>query len=237
MCLDIDDTLLDNAAPARMAIAELLGSDDCWPAWRKVTDYHYARFMAGEIDFDTMRTDRTREFFADRGEQMSEAEVTHWDNRRIQVMSTAWRLYDDTQPCLEWLRSVGLTVVAVTNAASAYQRRKLAGVGLADAFDHLLIAEELGMAKPDPEIFHAACAAAGVHPWETVHVGDRLDLDAIGAYEAGLHGVWLNRPELAAERDTGQRVPQGVSVIEDLTELPGLIAGKLAFLSSMQSLN
>ncbi len=67
-------------------------------------------------------------------------------------------------------------------------------------------------------IFHTACARLGFPPAEVAHVGDRLDLDAIAARDAGLAGVWLNR--------TGPvdgTLPGGVSMITGLDLLPELL--------------
>jgi len=219
-CLDIDDTLVDYVASGRAGLAALVGHDRSWAHWARLTELHYDRFIAGEVDFDRMRLERTRAFFAELGEPLSDAEVAVREARRVDAMRGAWRLFDDALPCLHLLRSAGLMLAAVTNAPSAHQRGKLATVGLVDAFDVLVIAEEVGMAKPDPAIFHLACTRLGVRPDQTVHIGDRLDLDALGAVDAGLYGVWLDRAATA----TAAPVPPGVHVINGLLELPDLIA-------------
>lgn len=51
--------------------------------------------------------------------------------------------------------------------------------------------EVLGCRKPDPRIFHAAAAALGVEPADTVVVGDSLPRDMAGARAAGMRHVWL----------------------------------------------
>ena len=217
MCLDIDDTLLDNAASSRLGLVALVGNDAGWPVWQRASEQAYERFVAGEIDFDGMRIARTRAFFAAFGEDIGEAEAERREARRLAAMHHAWRLFDDAVPCLDWLRASGLRIAVVTNAPSAYQREKIASLGLADAFDAVVISGECGAAKPDPRIFQAACSALGTHPREVVHVGDRLDTDAAGACRAGLHGVWLNR---SGRADTP---PENVRTITCLAELPELL--------------
>jgi HAD superfamily hydrolase (TIGR01549 family) len=69
----------------------------------------------------------------------------------------------------------------------------LGAIGLARHFGASLAAHSFGSAKPDPAIFHAACAALGVLPAEAVYVGDDLQLDVVAAQNAGLRGVWINR--------------------------------------------
>lgn len=217
MCLDIDDTLLDNAASSRLGLVALVGNDAGWPVWQRASEQAYERFVAGEISFDGMRTARTRAFFAAFGEDVGQAEAERREARRLAAMHHAWRLFDDAVPCLDWLRASGLRTAVITNAPGEYQREKIASLGLADAFDAVVISGECGIAKPDQRIFQEACTALGAHPWEVVHVGDRLDTDAAGACRAGLHGVWLNR---SGRADTP---PGNVRTITRLAELPELL--------------
>ncbi|MBA8926036.1 putative hydrolase of the HAD superfamily [Kutzneria viridogrisea] len=222
VCLDIDDTLIDYGGSVRSVLSAMIGRDDAWPAWQRTTDEHVARVISGECDYDTMRRERTRAFFADLGECLDDAEVDRREQYRLDAMEQSWRVFEDTLPCLDWLRATGIKVAAVTNASGPHQRAKIAAVGLSEFFDEVVIAGELGVAKPDPAIFRTACLDLGVDLAETVHVGDRLDLDAIGARDAGMHGVWLNR--------TGESgpAPSGVSTISSLAELPELIVCELS---------
>lgn len=228
VCLDIDETLVDYVTSSRMALIALMGHDDAWASWSRLTDAHYDRYIAGEVDFDTMRWERTRQFFMDHGEVLDDAEVIDRERRRQNALRDAWCLFEDAIPCVEWIRSSGLRLAAVTNAAGRYQRGKLAALGLTDLFDKIVISGEIGAAKPDPVIFHSACVALGVAPHEAVHVGDRLDLDAVGAHDAGMYGVWLDRfsRRTCPRRGNPGPVPEGISVIGSLSELPALLAGR-----------
>ncbi|HBI68488.1 MAG TPA: hydrolase [Massilia sp.] len=95
--------------------------------------------------------------------------------------------YDDVLPGLLRLKSRVL-LGSVTNGNADLQI-----IGLAHHFQASVSAPQFGRAKPDPAIFHAACAALGVAPQEAVYVGDDLILDVQGAQRAGLRGVWMNR--------------------------------------------
>lgn len=225
VCLDVDDTLVDYGTSMRAGLRELLGADDAWADWCALTERYYPRFISGEIDFDTMRRQRTKEFFATRGEVLDDGEVVAREERRMAAMQRAWQLFDDALPCLRALRAGGFRLAAVTNAAGEHQRGKLRTLGLDGAFDVLMISDEVGVAKPDAGIFHAACAALDISAGQTVHVGDRLDLDAEAAHAAGLHGVWLDRSRRGAM--SGRHALHGVggvTVISELSELPGLVA-------------
>ena len=56
-------------------------------------------------------------------------------------------------------------------------------------FPYLLCSAELGLEKPDPLLFRAACRIAGVSAHEAVHIGDDVEKDVAGASRAGLVGL------------------------------------------------
>ena len=220
VCLDIDDTLVDFTSSARRAVCDLIGRDDMWTRWQRTTDEHVARVVSGELSYDAMHRTRTKAFFADLGALLDDDVVAALEERRCTQLRTTWGLFADAIPCLDWLRAAGFKLAAVTNASGRHQRAKLAGLGIARFFDTLVIAGELGAAKPDPVIFHTACARLDVPPSEAMHVGDLLDTDALGARDAGLHGVWLARDALVPTPEPG------IQTIETLADLPELLVSE-----------
>ncbi|WP_370950399.1 HAD family hydrolase [Amycolatopsis sp. cg5] len=222
VCLDIDDTLIDCTAAIRFTLGALTGRPDMWPLWDLITEEHVAMVVAGEIDYATMHHRRTACFLAEMGVLAAAEDVADFERRRRELLARSFRLFDDVLPCLDWLRAAGVLIAAVTNASGVHQRRKIADLGLASYFDHVAIAGELGVAKPHPVMFHSVCHAAGCAPADTVHVGDKLDTDAIGAHNAGLGAVWLDRD------DTGHPAPDGVHTIRGLDELPELLVSEFA---------
>ncbi|TDP97754.1 putative hydrolase of the HAD superfamily [Labedaea rhizosphaerae] len=222
VCLDIDDTLIDFTASARTALHGMIGRDDLWPRWQQLTDEFVRRVVAGDLDYQQMRCARTKAFFADLGNHLADDEVDAMEQRRLSEMNRAWTLFEDALPCLDWLRAAGLAIAAVTNASGPHQHAKLADTGLTRFFDAVLIAGECGVAKPDPGIFHAACAQLGTTPATTAHVGDRCDVDAHGARNAGLHGIWLDRSGAGVATARAE----GLLAITGLDELPELLVSE-----------
>jgi putative hydrolase of the HAD superfamily len=95
--------------------------------------------------------------------------------------------YDDVLPGL--LRLKGRVLVGSISNGNA----DLQAIGLSHHFKVSVAAHQLGCAKPDAAIFHAACKELGVAPEDAVYVGDDVLLDVKGAQQAGLRAVWLNR--------------------------------------------
>ena len=98
-------------------------------------------------------------------------------------------LYDDVLPGLARL-AARCRLVAVSNGNAELHR-----VGLDRFFAGSVSARLHGVAKPDPSIFRAACAAAGAAPHQVLHLGDDLDTDVAGALAAGLQAGWICRPD------------------------------------------
>jgi putative hydrolase of the HAD superfamily len=90
------------------------------------------------------------------------------------------------------LRERGCKLGIVTNGFAATHHEKVDRLGLRPYVDALFLADEMGMVKPDPEIFRHACRTLGSEPARTAMVGDRYDRDVVGAAEAGLFTVLID---------------------------------------------
>ncbi len=104
-------------------------------------------------------------------------------------------LYQDVLAALARWRD-RYRLVVVTNGNADVDR-----IGIGHFFSARVASHELGVGKPDPRIFHEACAQIGVAPSRTLHVGDDLALDVAGARAAGLHAAWLRRPDIHGSGD------------------------------------
>ncbi len=146
-----------------------------------------------------------------------------------------FNVYADVPEVLATLNAHGVRVVVVSNWDAALPRvLRDAGValgagGLGDVgsgglgragwVDGVVTSAAVGAAKPDPRVFHAALALAGVSARRALHVGDSLEHDVAGARAAGVAAVWLCRGEPPAQA----RTPAGVPRIASLAELPALV--------------
>jgi FMN hydrolase / 5-amino-6-(5-phospho-D-ribitylamino)uracil phosphatase len=65
--------------------------------------------------------------------------------------------------------------------------------GIAHLFAGHITAISAGAAKPDGRIFARLAEAAGVAPEQILHIGDDPHADVVGATQAGMHAVWINR--------------------------------------------
>jgi putative hydrolase of the HAD superfamily len=108
----------------------------------------------------------------------------------------------------------------VTNGPTEVQRAKLELLGIDRLVDFVLVSEEFGVAKPDPEIFREALRLAGVSPMEAIFVGDSVEFDMAGAHAAGIPTVWVNR-QLRPWTEVGPPPTRRIQSLADLLRLLG----------------
>jgi HAD superfamily hydrolase (TIGR01509 family) len=115
---------------------------------------------------------------------------------------------------LEEARQLGRTVSLLSNLAPynqlAIDRKWPHFFG---ATHHNFYSYELGLHKPDPEIFRAACAALRAEPAECVFLDDLAE-NVEGAREAGLKGLRFANDRIPEIRETIGLSP-GVSATTD----------------------
>ena len=90
------------------------------------------------------------------------------------------------------LRERGYKLGLVTNGFAATHQDKIDRLGLRERMDAFFLADEVGMVKPDPELFRHACRVLGSEPARTAMVGDRYDRDIRGAHGLGMFTVLID---------------------------------------------
>ncbi|MEU1333812.1 HAD family hydrolase [Streptomyces sp. NPDC005865] len=227
---DIDDTIFDYARAdsagmrAHLTAEGLLeryeSAERALELWRRLTERHWARFGAGEVAFEQQRRDRVRDFLD--APALSDPDADAWFTRYVGHYEAAWSLFPDTVATLEALAGDYRQAV-LSNSALVVQDRKLTILGVRAHFEAVLCAADLGVSKPAAEAFLAVCTHLGLEPAEIAYVGDQPEIDARGARDAGLVGIWLDR------NGTAGHGPSGVHRITRLSELPALLRADTRF--------
>lgn len=111
----------------------------------------------------------------------------------------------------------------ITNGPVAHQMEKAETLGLSRWFapESIVVSGAVGVAKPDPRIFHIACERLGTRPEDCVYVGDSFASDVVGATSAGMPVVWFNHRH--REAPAGPGVPSPDWVVEDEEGLLALL--------------
>ena len=91
--------------------------------------------------------------------------------------------------------------------------------GVVELFGTIVVSDEIGWRKPRRDIFDAALGRLGVRADEALFVGDRADMDVLGAQQIGMDAAWINRD--------AEPLPPGIAKptyeIRDLAELATIL--------------
>jgi putative hydrolase of the HAD superfamily len=133
------------------------------------------------------------------------------------TFNTRDTVFPDAEPALAEL-SRGFALVLLTNGPSDLQRHKLTQSGLEPYFSEVAISAELSLGKPNPAVFEAALRSLGGIEAAAAMVGDNRERDVLGAMNAGIRSVWIDRP-------TGPHCegPQADLTVRSLGELARLL--------------
>ena len=129
---------------------------------------------------------------------------------------------EGARPALEILIQRGYTLALVSNTMrtpGATLRTLLERFRLLGCFKHTTFSDEVGVRKPDPEIFTLTLRAVGGEAEAAVHVGDDAVLDVQGARAAGMRAIQVTS---APRRAPAAQRPD--EAIPRLAALPEAIA-------------
>ncbi|HYG08204.1 MAG TPA: HAD-IA family hydrolase [Stenotrophomonas sp.] len=199
--LDLDDTLWP-FAPIGARIDQVLHD------WMRV----HSPVTAARFDLAGMRELRERSF-ADNPHlhhdlsalrRLTLQQALELSGGDVSLVEAAYEVFYAARNRVECypdaLDALARIAARVPVAALSNGNADLARIGLDHHFVFQLGSREHGAAKPQASIFHAACARLGVAPAQVLHVGDHVDMDVVGALDAGLRACWINRTEVSWPR-------------------------------------
>ncbi len=198
--LDADDTLFDFRRAESVALEESLAAfgytaplDEYLGAFHRINAEVWRAYEAGTSTSQEIRVKRFVLLLSELGH--------HADPHALSAMyvtrlGQAAFLLPGARDLLDALHGV-VTLGLVTNGISEVQRSRLALSGVGDFFDSVTISDEVGVQKPDPEIFRIALEslrATGGTPAgdRVIMIGDGLHSDIRGAAAAGIDSCWFN---------------------------------------------
>lgn len=123
-------------------------------------------------------------------------------------------VFPEVPDTLQLLHHAGYRLAIVSNWQRGL-RHFCADLGIADMFEHIVASAEVGIEKPNPQIFHDTCHRMQIEPHRTLHVGDSVLDDIEGARSAGMQALLVRRGESG--------LSEGIPTIASLDVLPGAL--------------
>ena len=128
----------------------------------------------------------------------------------------------DAGAAFDRLEQANVLIGVLTNGGEKQTRMLLESAGLEERVAETVCVEEIGLYKPHPAVYRHAAERLGVEPRRITHIAAHA-WDVLGAREAGLDAVWIDRLEREWPFPKGK--PRS-RVAHDLVEAAALVAAK-----------
>ena len=199
---DLDHTLWDFEANSRQTLEELYHSmqleskginnfDLFYKNYLVHNDKLWDRYRNGFIKVDELRWKRmwlTLLDFKIANEPLArEMGVVFLD-----LLPTRKILFPYTIEILDYLTGKNYQLHLITNGFEKTQHSKLKHSGLARYFNEVITSEASNSLKPHKEIFDYAFQKTGALQNESIMIGDTIEVDILGAVNAGIDQVHVN---------------------------------------------
>jgi putative hydrolase of the HAD superfamily len=148
---------------------------------------------------------------------------------RVRALRADTRLRADAVTALTAIKERGLRTGVISDCTHELPAF-LPSLPVAPLLDARVFSVELGVCKPDPAIYQAACEQLGVDAEDCVYVGDGGSRELSGAAAVGMTAVRLDAPDLADhlvfDKDaafTGPSVTTLTDVVALIDRVPALV--------------
>lgn len=199
LLLDVDDTLYDQLKPFEDAYQMVFSHYDAPIDQLFIKSRYYSEEVFdlvndGKMDQHEMHIYRMSKAFSFLGFKITKEEAqlfqSHYEQnqRKIEIAPEMRKLLNEA-------KSQGLTLGIITNGPTEHQSNKIKQLKLTDWVqkDNIFISDELGIAKPNIEIFRVVEQKMGIDRENSYYIGDSYRNDVVGAKAAGWHAIWVNR--------------------------------------------
>ncbi|MGH2642515.1 MAG: YjjG family noncanonical pyrimidine nucleotidase [Chitinophagaceae bacterium] len=156
----------------------------------------WARFRKGFINRDELRWKRMWLTLLD-FKIADELLVHKISERYLEVLPLKTNLFPDTIEILYYLTEKKYPLHLITNGFEKTQQQKITRSHIDHYFTFMITSEIAGSLKPDRGIFDYALQKTGCKANEALMIGDALEVDILGAQNAGIDQVYYS-PEKPA---------------------------------------
>lgn len=193
---DLDNTLLDHntaesksheAIYSQYSILQGISLEIWLEKYQKVNHNLWVQYQDGEINRHDLHFSRFHNSMTELGlptDDSREIGITYMNKYR-----EFWDWIEQAEETLA-LASKHFDVGIITNGFKETQHKKFEKLAIHKYTNRMVIAEELGVLKPDPKVFDHATELAGVPREEILYVGDSYSSDIVGGVNAGWKTAW-----------------------------------------------
>ncbi|WP_216830009.1 HAD family hydrolase [Alkalihalobacterium elongatum] len=236
VCFDLDNTLFSHEDAFEKAICYCFEKlQEQWlqenriespidvamwfKTFKKYSDLHWNQFETRKITAQTYRRLRYHDTMKEFQMPYSDKEADAFHAQYYDIVDSFSEPFEGLDELMNELKERNVKVGIITNGGVDTQYRKIEKIGLSSFInnDQIFVSDELGVAKPNREIFDLALRKLGVTN-EKLFIGDSWEHDVCGAIDAGWDAIYLNTRKQPASTDH-----EPVATYTKLTQVLNLI--------------
>jgi putative hydrolase of the HAD superfamily len=201
LLFDLDKTILDFDRNSESTIYEIYtllclkakGISD-FEKFHRIYEFHNLKLWKLYLNDEIEKHELMVRRFAD---TLSEFEIDEpetaqsFSTKYLEILPTRTGVFPGTHETLKYL-SGKYNLHIITNGFSEVQYTKLKNAEMEKFFTHVITSEEAGAKKPDKAIFNYTIQLIGARVEECLMIGDDIDVDMLGAKQAGIDQVYFN---------------------------------------------
>jgi len=194
---DADGTLFDFDKASEEALKramQLFNIDkwnaDTWALYKKVNKQIWNEFELKQISAADLKLERFRRFFS--ALSVTDVEPKDFSDKYLLFLSQGTYLIDGALELVQWCYGK-FKLGIITNGLTNVQKPRFNESVLNKYFEHYIISEEIGFAKPHPEIFDYSFEKFNhTDKKSAIIIGDNLTSDIKGGIDYGIDTCWFN---------------------------------------------
>ena len=202
--IDLDDTIYDFAAASRESFEEaysLLGYERYFNSFNHFMSLYephnlelWGLYGEGKITKAELNSDRYSYPLRMVGIENQELADT-FCREVLGRIPTKNKVIPGAIELLEYLYSK-YNLYILSNGFKELQEHKMQTAGLRKYFKRIVLSDDIGINKPNPELFIHALQVANSTTEESIMIGDMFDTDIAGAAGVGMYQIFYNRKGL-----------------------------------------
>ena len=212
---DLDHTIWDFDRNAEETLNELyhthklqeLGLLSCSDFILKYTENNHqlwADYHLGKITKEFLRVERFSKTFIQLG--IHPDSVPHqFEDDYVSISPTKTNLFEAAEEVLAYLQQK-YSLHIISNGFKETTLTKMNLSNLNPYFENVIISEDVGVNKPNPQIFEYALDKAKATKAESIMIGDSLEADIYGALNFGMEAIFFNPLEKEKPVDVAKQI-------------------------------
>ena len=217
---DLDDTLMDFSSASNKAFVRLMehydlpNDEQCFEIYQRGNHQTWQEFEQNLISSHKLRSLRFERFLSAMNWH-DKADAFEMNAQYICFLINESNLISGALSLLNFFKDK-IPMGILTNGLKEAQRPRLSKAEITHYFDHIIVSDEIGMSKPNQEIFTLAKHTSGNIPTENILlVGDNPYSDIEGAQKFGFKTIWFNSKQ--------KELPKQIQPTMTVTKLEDII--------------